>query len=222
MARVMSKDEFFAAWSSLHGGVEVSGAVKGWLLIARPIASLLAKLKISAHFLTAAGVVASFAVWRCAAHPYAIAILALALALDGLDGSTSILLGTSSNWGAILDSCGDRIAEFFWALTFYALGASWWIVGIAWLAAFVQEYVRARLAALDSAAITYVSICERPVRAIFLGLGMLFSTLALHGITGVDLVQKSAIFWSTFQVVALVTVLVEAFTRLRSVNSIDN
>jgi phosphatidylglycerophosphate synthase len=212
----MNSEEFAQAWSDLHGGVKQSGFVRGWLAISRPLAIALAKLKVSANVLTLLGVIAAIFVWRTAAHPYAIAILAVSLLLDGLDGSLSIVRGTSSSFGAVLDSFADRISEFFWALAFYALGATWWIIGIAWLAAFVQEYVRARLAALDTGAIEFVSICERPVRAAFLAVAAL--SVALHH----DYVQKVAIFWFTFQIVALATVLMETFTRLRTVNSIDD
>jgi phosphatidylglycerophosphate synthase len=212
----MNRDEFANAWRDLHGGVELSGLIRGWLAISRPIASTLARLKISANALTVLGVVTSIFLWRLASHPYAIAILALSILFDGLDGALSIIAKTSSTWGAVLDSFADRIAEFFWALTFYALGANWWIVGVAWLAAFVQEYARARLAALDNSAIEFVSICERPVRAAFLAVAMTLAALNYR------ITQSVAIFWFTFQLVALATVLMEAFTRLRAINSIDN
>ena len=212
----MNQEEFNFAWQELHGGVELSAFVRGWLQNSRRIARALAAIKLNAHSVTLLGLLADIAVWKLAAHPYALIILAISLLADGLDGSLAILTGTSSKWGALLDSCADRLGEFFWALAFYALGASWWVVGVAWLAALVQEYVRARLAALDTGAIEFVSICERPVRAIFLAIALALVALN-HNYT-----QKVAIFWVTFQVVALATVLMEAFSRLRAVNVVHD
>jgi len=212
----MNNETFFDRWQELHGGVELSPIVKGWLRISRPIASALWKVRVGANTVTLLGVVAAVLTWRSSAHIYALVFLALSLLCDGLDGSLSILWGKSGVWGGVLDSVADRLGEFFWALTFYALGATWWIIAIAWLAAFVQEYVRARLASLDTPAIELVSICERPVRAAFLAVALVI-THWHH-----SYVEKVAIFWFTFQLVACATVSVEAFTRLRTVNGVDD
>ena len=212
----MKSETFFATWQELHGGVELSPIVRAWLKISRPIAQALWMVRVNASTVTVLGVVAAVFTWHTSSHLYAIGLLALSLLCDGLDGSLAILWGRSSVFGGVLDSVADRLGEFFWALTFYALGATWWIVAIAWLAAFVQEYVRARLASLDTPEITHVSICERPVRAAFLSLALAI-THWHH-----DYVEKVAIFWFTFQLVACATVLMEAFTRLRTVNSVDD
>lgn len=212
----MKREDFRESWSALHGGIEISPIVSAWLEISRPIATFCAKVKLSANSITFLGLLASLAMWRTIWHPYSFIFLALSILFDGVDGSLAIINGTSGKWGGVLDSVADRIAEFFWAVALYDLGATWWIVGVAWLAAFVQEYVRARLASLDGATINFVSICERPVRAIFVGVAIIFSIYTNN------YVGKVAVFWSSFQVVALVTVLMNAFTRLKTIHQISD
>lgn len=212
----MQQDEFNEHWSSLHNSIEVTGAIKYWLLIARPIANLLSKVRANANLLSLLGLVAAVALWKSADHWYALGLLAISLLCDGLDGAVAIIRGTSGTRGAVLDSVADRIGEFFWALTFYEIGVNFWIVGSAYIAATVQEYVRARFASLESAPFDFVSICERPVRAIFLAAGL----ISVHFSS--TWASRAGIFWCTFQVVALVTVLMEAFTRLRTVNVVDD
>lgn|GEM_PF-181544 len=216
MKKAASNESFFTTWQELHGGVELSGIVRGWLRISLPVARALWKVRVSANSLTLLGVVSAVLLWHYSAKPFAIAFLALSLLCDGLDGSLSIIWGKSGPWGGVLDSVADRLGEFFWALTFYELGASWWIIAIAWLAAFVQEYSRARLASLVGPAVELVSICERPVRAAFLAVALIVDHL--HH----SFVEKVAIFWFTFQLVACAMVLMEAFTRIRAVDSVDD
>ena len=161
----MKRSDYFARWSELHGGADVSGVVKGWLIISYALAKPLVKVKVSANVLSLFGVVAAVFTYTEANHYYSIAILALSLISDGIDGTVAILSNTASKRGAMLDAICDRVGEAFWALAFYKLGAPAWIVGSAWVFAFTQEYCRARIAGLGDYRIDVVTIAERPVRA---------------------------------------------------------
>ena len=116
----------------------------------------------------------------------------------------------------MLDSVADRIGEFFWLVAFYLLGAPIWIIGVAWVAAFSQEYVRARIAGLGDFRIDIVTISERPVRASFLGIAMVVVLLKIN------LVTQTAWIWLFFQVISLVMVSRSGFRRLREADSIGN
>ena len=55
----MKRSDYFARWSELHGGADVSGVVKGWLIISYALAKPLVKVKVSANVLSLFGVVAA-------------------------------------------------------------------------------------------------------------------------------------------------------------------
>ncbi len=208
----MDRESFFAAWSALHGGAAVKGAVRGWLWISFAVVRPLAKLKVSPNSLTLLGGVLAIGVWHFAGVIYGLICLALSLMADGLDGSLAIVTGKTSKWGAVLDSVVDRISEFFWALAFYAVGAPVIVIGVAWLAALTQEYVRARAAGLGQIEITLVTIAERPVRAIILALALLGDLLSIK------ITTTAAIVWLVMQVYSLVMVARNSFTFLQRNN----
>jgi len=167
----MKKIEFFNSWSSLHGGAETKGIVRAWL----EISFLLCKR--------------------------AIALLVFSLIADGIDGSLAILTGKVSRWGALLDGFIDRIVEALWAYSLFLLGAPYQLVLIAWLAAFLQEYMRSRAASLGVTQLGVVTIGERPIRA-----SILFIALVARAVD-MDLATLLSQIWAVLQVISLFTVL---------------
>ncbi|MEI8065747.1 MAG: CDP-alcohol phosphatidyltransferase family protein [Actinomycetes bacterium] len=197
----MNRAKFFDRWSSLHGNVEINGIVRGWLTISYAIVKPISLLKISASVVTLSGLGFAIALWLTSQHFWAIGFLALSLLCDGLDGSLAILTGSESLRGAVLDSIVDRLAEVFWALTFFAIGGHIEVVFLAWFMAGVQEYARARMGGVGIREIGVVSIAERPVRASLLAIALVANALSL------DFVNQIAIIWLGMQTWSLLSVM---------------
>jgi len=205
----MDKGIFFQQWSKLHGNVEVTGIVKGWLTISYSVVRPLYLLKIPASAVTISGLLFGVALWRNNSQWFALLFLGLSLLSDGLDGSLAIIGGKESLRGAALDSVVDRVTEVFWALTFYAIGGHVEIVFLAWLMASTQEYARARMGGLGLHDIGVVSISERPVRASLLAIALVAHVLSLN------FAQPLAIIWLGMQTWSLLSVMRFAYLRLR-------
>ena len=126
----------------------------------------------------------------------------LSLAADGLDGTLAIITEKVSKWGAALDAIVDRVVESIWALGLFLLGAPWQAVLVAWLAAYSQEYMRARAGGLGVQEVVVVTIAERPIRA-----SVVFIVLVAR-VFNFDVAGIVAIIWAAAQVFAVVTVLV--------------
>jgi len=146
----VERSQFYSRWSALHGETPAKGIIKGWLAISYTLMRPLALLKVSPHFITLIGVIASFGTWLSAHHWYAAILLALSLFADGVDGTLAVLRGVEGKWGALVDAASDRISEVFWALAFYKIGAPMLVIAVAWLAAGTQEYIRARMGGLGA------------------------------------------------------------------------
>lgn len=209
---IVDRDSFLAEWSELHGGAKVSPVVRGWLSISFLIIKPFARFKVSPDVITYLGLILGAITWWSAHHGYSIFFLILSLIADGIDGSLAIATGSTSRWGATLDSAVDRVVEFFWALTFISIGGPAIVVGIAWAAALVQEYVRARAAGLGYRTIGVVTISERPVRAIFLAIALILVVLDIHLVTWV------ASLWAIAQLLSLVVVLRDSYAALSGDN----
>jgi archaetidylinositol phosphate synthase len=217
---MMERGEFFRSWSSLHGGAEVKGIVKWWLNLAYSISRALGKARISANALTYCGVFIAFALFfsvsfgRAESTPYLVlglALLLLSLIADGVDGSLALLTSSTSRYGAALDSIADRLVEFLWAMVFLSLGADLRLVLVAYLLAQIQEYIRARLGGLGIHEVGIVTVCERPVRAIFLAVALitaiLVSVMDLETFISLsieDLISFVVAIWLIFQLIAVV------------------
>ena len=212
----MNRDQYFQRWSELHGGARVSGVVKGWLFISYLIAKPIVRMRISPNFLSVLGVIAAYFVWTQARRDYAVAILALSLISDGVDGTVAILGGNASRRGAMVDALCDRVSEALWAIALYKLGAPAWLVGVAWLCAFTQEYARARIAGLGDFRIDVVTICERPVRAAYLAVALIAYDAKIHFITTI------VSLWALQQLIALVTVMRSGYRRLSTPDSVSD
>ena len=195
------RDEFFSQWSDLHGGAAIKGIVRLWLTISFAICRLLSAVRITPNGLTYVSLLfAGLYLYFIDSH-WAIAFLILSLMADGLDGTLAIITGRVTRWGAALDSVVDRIVEAIWAIGLFHMGAPWQYVLVAWLAAFAQEYMRARAGGLGIHEIGVVTISERPVRATFI-------FVALIGrVVGVNVIDVVALIWMLMQVFSALTVL---------------
>ena len=206
----MKRVEFFEKWSELHGGAAIKGIVKWWLsisyAISRPLVFIPPSL-VTGSALVFAGLYLS---WVPA--PLSILFLVLTLLVDGIDGTVALLSGKVSKNGAILDAFIDRLVEAAWAYGLIVMGASWKLVAVGWLAAFVQEYMRARAAGLGQSEVGIVTIAERPVRAtvIFIALVAIAVGIADQKV----IATVAAAIWSVMQVIALVTLFLSLRSRL--------
>ena len=206
----MSKEEFFATWSKLHGDAKIEGIVKAWLQISFAVVKPLAKLKVTPNLLTFAGLVSAIALWQFADSWIAAIFLVLSLFFDGIDGSLAIVSRATSKFGAFTDSFIDRLSEIFWALALYKLGAPAALVFFALLATYIQEYLRARAGGLGYEEVGIVTICERPVRA-----SLIFIAIVANGLN-FELVNAISIIWVAMQFIALFQLTGSLYKRLKN------
>lgn len=204
----MHKEEFFATWSSLHGGAKIEGIVKAWLQISYNSARFLAKLKVTPNILTFAGLFFAIALWQYANSWAAALFLVLSLFFDGIDGSLAILQKKTSKLGAFTDSFVDRISEVFWALALYKLGAPATLVFIALLVTYIQEYLRARAGGLGHVEVGIVTICERPVRA-----SLIFISI-IANLIGLEISLAISTIWVAMQLIAVSQLTGSLYKRL--------
>lgn len=206
----MSREEFFATWSKLHGDAKIEGIVKAWLQISFAVVKPLAKLKVTPNLLTFAGLVSAVALWKFADSWIAAIFLVLSLFFDGIDGSLAIVSRATSKFGAFTDSFVDRLSEIFWALALYKLGAPAALVFFALLATYIQEYLRARAGGLGYEEVGIVTICERPVRA-----SLIFIAIVANGLN-FELVTAISIIWVAMQTIALLQLTGSLYKRLKN------
>ncbi len=204
----MDKQEFFATWSELHGGAKIEGVVKSWLQISYAVVKPLYKIKITPNILTLAGLAFAIALWQYPNSWPAALFLVLSLFFDGIDGSLAIISRATSKFGAFTDSFVDRLAEVFWALALYKIGAPALLVFIALLAAFTQEYLRARAGGLGHNELGLVTICERPVRASLIFIAIISNVLNLEITTIISTI------WVAMQMTALIQLTISSYKRL--------
>jgi len=179
---MISKKDFYKRWSELHSNAEVSGIVHGWLAISYRLALIATLLRISPNVLTLLGLASAIGTAVIPHSYWAIALVALSLLFDGIDGSVAIFQRRESAWGATLDSVADRISEAAWAYALYQVGIPLEVAVGLWLAASVQEYARARLSALGVKDLGIVTFAERPMRASLLFLILIAWQLELPGL----------------------------------------
>lgn len=176
---MLSRESFFARWSSLHNDVEVSGIVRWWLTISYRCA----RVRVSANAITAASVLVALATLAIPHSAWAILLVVLTLFLDGIDGSVAMVHQKESHIGGLYDSVSDRIVEAIWAYLFYSLGAPAWMAIALWSLGAVQEYARTKVISLGVRDIGVVTPSERPVRASALFVAMVFWHLGLSATT---------------------------------------
>ena len=198
---MLSKEEFRAKWSSLHSDAETTGIVGGWLNISYRFGLICTLLRISPNTLTLFGLLGAIATALTANTAWAIFFLVLSLFCDGIDGSVAIFQHRESKWGATLDSVADRISEALWFYALYVIGVPAWIPISLWCVASFQEYARAKLISLGVSDIGVVTPAERPIRASFLFITLIFNQLSLPGVTGLSMAFLAVQIYSFVSVV---------------------
>lgn len=196
----MTKDEFFLAWSKLHGDAKVSGIVKGWLSISFSVSKALAKIRVTPNALTILGLVFGILLYMNSSAIWAPLILVISLICDGVDGSLAIITRQSSKWGALLDSVVDRVTEVFWVLALYSLGVDSKILITVLILASTQEYLRARAGGVGLKQVGVVTVAERPVRASFIFIALVAFNLNL------EILNQITFVWLILQAISFLTV----------------
>ena len=196
----MTKDEFFLAWSKLHGDAKVSGIVKGWLSISFPVSKALAKMRVTPNALTILGLVFGILLYMNSNAIWAPLILVISLICDGVDGSLAIITRQSSKWGALLDSVVDRLTEVFWVLAIYSVGVDSKILITVLILASTQEYLRARAGGVGLKQVGVVTVAERPVRASFIFIALVAFNLNL------EILNQITFVWLILQAISFLTV----------------
>ena len=196
----MTKNEFYLAWSKLHGDAKIVGIVKGWLSISFPTSKALVRIRITPNALTILGLVFGVLLYMNANAIWAPLILVISLICDGVDGSLAIITGKSSKWGALLDSVVDRLTEVFWILALYSLGVDSKILITVLILASAQEYLRARAGGVGLTQVGVVTVAERPVRASFVFIALVAFNLNL------EILNQITFVWLILQAISFLTV----------------
>lgn len=205
----MNKSDYFEEWSKLHGGAEIKGIVGAWLTISYLLCRPLLLLKISPNFLTFSALFFAAGYLYKIQSIWAIVLLTITLALDGIDGTLAILRGKVSRFGAVLDAVIDRAVESLWIYGLFLLGAPWQILTLIWLVSFIQEYMRARAGGLGESGIGIVTVSERPVRASIIFIALVFYHLDLN------LISQMATFWAALQLASAIQLFISLRLRLQ-------
>jgi phosphatidylglycerophosphate synthase len=180
---MLNKEEFKIRWSALHSDAKTDGVVGAWLNISYRFGLICTLLRISPNVLTLMGLIGAVATSITAVSIWAIFFLVFSLFCDGIDGSVAIFQQRESNWGATLDAVADRISEAFWFFALWAIGVPAWIPISLWSIASFQEYARAKLKSLGVSDLGVVTPAERPIRASFLFIALVFYQIDMPGVT---------------------------------------
>lgn len=206
---MLTKEEFYVKWSSLHGDAPVSGVVAWWLKISYRFGLIATLLRISPNALTMLGLISASMTALTATSWWALVFLVFSLFCDGIDGSVAIFQKRDSAWGATLDSVVDRISEVFWLFALYVIGIPAWLAISLWSIAAFQEYARAKLTSLNVSDIGVITPAERPVRASFLFVSLLMYQLKIPGI------EILSLGFLAVQVISFILVVRYAHSQLR-------
>ena len=204
----MTKNEFYLAWSKLHGDAKIAGIVKGWLSITFPTSKALVRIRITPNALTILGLVFGVLLYMNANAIWAPLILVISLICDGVDGSLAIITRQSSKWGALLDSVVDRLTEVFWVFALYSLGVDSKILITVLILASTQEYLRARAGGVGLKQVGVVTVAERPVRASFIFIALVAFNLNL------EILNQITFVWLILQAISFLTVVRFAAAKL--------
>ena len=186
---------------------------RGWDHMMRPVGSRLGSLGLSANAITLLNVVvqAGVAYLIIEGRLLAAGLVAIVSALgDTLDGAVAKARGTSSPFGALLDSTTDRLSD---ALFFIPVA---WLYGVspgaeqadqAWVAAlalvalvasFLVSYVKARAEGLGFEC--NVGIAERAERLILMIVGLVFTFMLPTVLAVLALLSVITVFQRIFHV----------------------
>jgi CDP-diacylglycerol--glycerol-3-phosphate 3-phosphatidyltransferase len=173
-------------WSAKHGNVEIKGFVKGWIALSKFLAWPFIKLRLKPNVITTLSIVVSIPLIF---SPELWWLVLISLILDGIDGRVALETNSSTKFGAIYDSIADRIVEFIWISALITLGVNLKIATTLLILGWTQEYLRARVGGLGYREIGIVTIGERPTRAIFILLALIFTGFKLQIISIALIVQ---------------------------------
>lgn len=201
----LTEIEFKSRWSKLHGGADVEGVVGGWLSFSFQAARVCTALRITPNVLTFLGLTTAIAMGLSSYAAIALLLLVISLFFDGIDGSVAIVQERASQFGALLDSLADRIAEAFWLYMGWRLGIPAWLAITMWMVASIQEYARARMASLGHYEVGVVTITERPVRAIFMAFGLIFYIFDIPGLLVISYIFLAMLIFSFMQVMRVIS-----------------
>lgn len=201
----LTEVEFKNRWSTLHGGADVEGVVGRWLSFSFQAARVCTALRITPNLLTFMGLATAIAMGLSTYAAIALLLLVISLFFDGIDGSVAIVQERTSQFGALLDSIADRIAEAFWLYMGWRLGIPAWLVITMWMVASTQEYARARMASLGHHEVGVVTITERPVRAIFMAFALLFYIFDIPGLLVISYLFLGMLIFSFMQVMRVIS-----------------
>lgn len=194
VAAATTRQEYFQRWSQLHGGVDpaASWLIKVWLSFAYSVARPMTRIGLSPNGVTGIGLLVATAVpllaWQYTRTEQTwwllLAVIATILTglLDNLDGAVAVISGRTTRWGYVLDSIVDRLSDAALLSALWALGAPGPVVVAAGLAGSVQEYARARAAAIGVSEVGVVSISERPTRVIIVAVFFVLAAWAPYGV----------------------------------------
>jgi phosphatidylglycerophosphate synthase len=201
----LTEIEFKSRWSKLHGGADVEGVVGGWLSFSFQAARVCTALRITPNVLTFLGLTTAIAMGLSSYAAIALLLLVISLFFDGIDGSVAIVQERASQFGALLDSIADRIAEAFWLYMGWRLGIPAWLAITMWMVASIQEYARARMASLGHHEVGVVTITERPVRAIFMAFALIFYIFDIPGLLVISYIFLAMLIFSFMQVMRVIS-----------------
>ena len=171
---MLSREEYLAAWSRWHGGVDPgqNAMVGRWLTLvyaaARPLAG------VPPLLVTGAGLLASAVAVLPARGGGAWLLLSAGLVfstgfLDSLDGALAIGTGRASRRGFVLDSAVDRLTEAAYATALWLAGAPGWLAAAFGALCWLPDYLRARAGQAGVGETGALSVWERPTRVLLAG-----------------------------------------------------
>lgn len=224
---VDSRDGYFERWSQLHGGVDPqdSWLIRGWLTFAYSVARPLTAVGISPNGVTVLGILVAacvpLCVWSAVSSSttwllwLALIVTVLTGLLDNLDGAVAVISGRTSRAGYVLDSVADRLSDALLVGSLWILGAPGLLVAAVVFVGFVQEYARARAAAVGVSEVGVVSISERPTRVVIVAVFLGLCALAPYGISIATWAALGAWLGFVVAVFGLIQVAVALTSRLR-------
>lgn len=195
----MSREEAYAHWSRLHGGLDprTSFWVSGWVRLSHACARPLARRGVRPDTVTVTAVLVTAVAAGLAAlgngWPLpALVVLVGAAVLDGVDGALAAQTGAASRWGSVLDPLADRVADLLALLALVALAGFAGLAVALGVAAGVLtlllESVRSTAQVAGMTGPGAVTVWERPSRVIVASFGFLACGIAWAARrSGVDL-----------------------------------
>lgn len=215
------RDEYFVQWQQLHAGYDPRSNpfVRTVLGIAHALSAPLARRGVAPDAVTYAGLWLAAAT-ACGAYAggreAAVVALLLVVAsgvVDTVDGCVAVLSGRTSQWGFVLDSGCDRVADALLLIALVGFGAHLeWAVA-AGFALLLLEYVRARAGA-GGVELAVATMGERPTRVVLVA--ATFLTIAVFVDRAADIATAGAISLLAVCTLGLVQLVTALRTQLRA------